>query len=268
MMEPKMLREIGPHKMYLGDCADVLSVLTEPIDVVITSPPYNLGASPWPFLGHWKPGNRTGAGGNSKWKAGYCSGDGASYSEHRDGMPWADYEAWQQLLLTALWSKLSATGAIFYNHKPRVVGTKLWTPQALLPPCVELRQIIVWARPGGINFGPVAMVPTHEWIMLMAKPQFRLASRGVSGMGDVWRMNPEKNAHPAPFPIELPAKCLEAASGSLVCDPFAGSGTTGVAAVNAGRRFVGIEKDRRYFDMACERINAAYAAQINNTRAA
>lgn len=70
-------------------------------------------------------------------------------------------------------------------------------------------------------------------------------------------MNPEKNPHPAPFPVELPSKCLEAASGNIVFDPFMGSGTTGVAAIRAGRQFVGVEKDRRYFEMACRRLEDA-----------
>lgn len=44
-----------------------------------------------------------------------------------------------------------------------------------------------------------------------------------------------------------------------VCDPFMGSGTTGVACVKAGRPFVGIELDETYFNIACERIRKAYA---------
>jgi len=43
----------------------------------------------------------------------------------------------------------------------------------------------------------------------------------------------------------------------FVCDPFMGSGTTGVACMNLGRKFIGIELERKYFDMACERIEAA-----------
>ena len=42
--------------------------------------------------------------------------------------------------------------------------------------------------------------------------------------------------------------------GEIICDPFMGSGTTGVAACKLGRRFIGIEIDARYFDLACQRI--------------
>jgi site-specific DNA-methyltransferase (adenine-specific) len=47
----------------------------------------------------------------------------------------------------------------------------------------------------------------------------------------------------------------------VVLDPYMGSGTTGVAAANLGRRFVGVELERQYFDVACERIEAAYSQQ-------
>jgi modification methylase len=108
-----------------------------------------------------------------------------------------------------------------------------------------------------MNYSPASFVPTHEWILLLAKPAFRLKSKGVSGLGDVWPMRPEKNEHPAPFPIDLPARVLEATAGKTVLDPFMGSGTTGVACARTGRRFIGIEKDRRWFDLACERIDLA-----------
>ena len=47
--------------------------------------------------------------------------------------------------------------------------------------------------------------------------------------------------------------------GGTVLDPFMGSGTTGVAAIQLGRRFIGIEQDKKFFDIACERIAAAVA---------
>jgi len=47
--------------------------------------------------------------------------------------------------------------------------------------------------------------------------------------------------------------------GETILDPFMGSGTTGVACAKMGRKFIGIELDRKYFDVACERITKAYA---------
>lgn len=251
--------QIGDATLYHADCADVLAHVPT-VDLVVTSPPYNLGAAPWARLGHWKPGNKSGSGGRAKWRGGAAGGDGVEYGTHTDAMPWPEYVDWQRRTLSALWARLTDGGAIFYNHKCRVIGSRLWTPQELIPDECELRQIITWARPGGLNYSPVAFVPTSEWVMLIAKPAFRLKSRGVSGLGDVWAMKPARNNHPAPFPIELPAKAIEATTPGIVLDPFMGGGTTGEAAIRAGRKFIGIEKDRVFFDMACKRIRATYSA--------
>lgn len=238
--------------LYLGDCREALP--TVPVaDIAITSPPYNLGSAPWPHLGNWKQGDS--AGGKSKWRNGSDAASGIQYGEHADAMPWVDYVVWQQYMLLLLWGRV--TGAIFYNHKPRVIGAKLWQPTELVPPELTLRQIIIWSRPGGMNFNPTAFVPTHEWILLLAKDEFRLKSRGASGLGDVWAMTPEANDHPAPFPLALPSNVLEATAARSVIDPFMGSGTTGVACVQRNVRFSGIEKDPKWFDLACRRISEA-----------
>lgn len=247
------------QSLFLCDCTKIIPTLPE-VDLVVTSPPYNLGGAPWDRLGHWKPGNKAGSGGRAKWKTG-ASGEGVEYGAHDDAMPWPDYVAWQRQVISALWARLSAGGAIFYNHKPRVIGTKLWTPTELLPPEVELRQIVTWARPGGMNYNLTAFVPTKEWIMVLAKPDFRLKSRGVSGLGDVWTMRPEKNDHPAPFPLDLPAKAIEATGAKRVLDPFMGSGTTGIAAVRAGCEFIGIESNPSFYEMARRRIELAASQQ-------
>lgn len=67
--------------------------------------------------------------------------------------------------------------------------------------------------------------------------------------------------HPTEKPVHLMAEYILNSSqrGETVLDPFMGSGTTGVAAVQSGRKFVGIEIDPKWFDMACERIRSAYA---------
>lgn len=67
-------------------------------------------------------------------------------------------------------------------------------------------------------------------------------------------------------PTQKPVKVLEwamslAPKADTVCDPFMGSGTTGVAANNLGKRFIGVERERQYFDAACERIAAAQAQE-------
>lgn len=64
----------------------------------------------------------------------------------------------------------------------------------------------------------------------------------------------KNGVHPTQKPIELMEWCIAMTVGATVCDPFMGSGTTGVACVRLGRRFIGIEKERKYFDIAVKRI--------------
>jgi DNA modification methylase len=71
----------------------------------------------------------------------------------------------------------------------------------------------------------------------------------------------EKNGHPCPKPIGLMRKIVlrSTLAGETILDPFMGSGTTGVACAKLGRKFIGIEIDPTYFDIACRRIEKAYA---------
>jgi DNA modification methylase len=69
-----------------------------------------------------------------------------------------------------------------------------------------------------------------------------------------------ERVHPTQKPVELLSWCLSLIpAATTVLDPFMGSGTTGIACANLGKRFIGIEADPTYFDVACERIAAAYA---------
>ena len=78
----------------------------------------------------------------------------------------------------------------------------------------------------------------------------------------VWNIAPasaKRVGHPAPFPVELPRRLIELYTfeGDLVLDPFMGAGSTAVAAVQAGRRFVGYDTDESYLDTARARIAEA-----------
>lgn len=76
----------------------------------------------------------------------------------------------------------------------------------------------------------------------------------------VWVCNVEHGEHPTQKPLKLVMDWVAKFTdpGELVLDPFMGSGTTGLACANLGRRFIGIEKDQRYFNLACRRITDAY----------
>lgn len=251
---------IGDATLYLGDCRDILPTLGK-VDLVFTSPPYNLGNT----SGGGMPGKKLGhdaasaglakRGGQGKWSGGALAN---GYGLHDDNMPHAEYVAWQQQLLRGLWALLSDKGAIYYNHKSRVLDGVLVTPLEYNPG-LPIRQIVVWARAGGVNFSPAFYLPTHEWVMILAKPGFRLRDKAASGAGDVWYIPQQSDPeHPAPFPLALPMRALETTSATTVLDPFMGSGTTGIACAKRQRRFVGVELEPRYFDIACRRIEEAY----------
>lgn len=92
-------------------------------------------------------------------------------------------------------------------------------------------------------------------VVTMSKDEFMEATL------DVWELAPESAGrvnHPAPFPVELPLRLIHLYTfeGDLVLDPFMGSGTTAVAAVQAGRHFVGYDTDHEYVKQAEERVEA------------
>jgi hypothetical protein len=87
----------------------------------------------------------------------------------------------------------------------------------------------------------------------------QMASANAAGRSDVltWRTVTE-GRHPCEKPVGLMYELIETMHGESVLDPFLGSGSTGVAAIQLGRPFTGIERDPGYFDIACRRIEQAY----------
>jgi site-specific DNA-methyltransferase (cytosine-N4-specific) len=129
-----------------------------------------------------------------------------------------------------------------------------------------LRSDIIWNKP---NCQPESVKdrPTrcHEYIFLFSKAeQYFYDHDAVRGPNDrnlrtVWDINtqPYPEAHVAMFPPTLVEPCIALGSrvGDLVLDPFIGSGTTGLVALNMGRRFVGVELNPEYAGIAERRIN-------------
>jgi site-specific DNA-methyltransferase (adenine-specific) len=232
--------------LLLGDCLETMAQLpSKSIDLVFTSPPYNLGTTSGGGLKtamHGKWGNASLAHG---------------YKTFGDAMPVDDYVAWQKRVLYECWRLLSDDGAIYYNHKPRVQDGILWTPMEVNPG-LPIRQIVIWKRAGGINFSPTFYLPTHEWIIIFAKPAFRLRDKAASGAKDLWEVAQEMhNPHPAPFPVGLPRIALQTTNAQRVLDPFAGSGSVGVACAELNRDFIGIDIDADYLRQAEMRITEA-----------
>ncbi|MDE2635587.1 MAG: site-specific DNA-methyltransferase [Chloroflexota bacterium] len=212
------------------------------VDVIVTSPPYNIKNS---------TGNGLKNGSGGKWpQAALIEG----YASHDDAMPHDAYVAWQRSCLSAMMRVLTESGAIFYNHKWRVQGGLL-QDRADIVEGFPVRQIIIWQRKGGINFNPGYFLPTYEVIYLIAKPGFRLAPK-ANALGDVWQIPQESNnPHPAPFPVELAQRCVNSTLGKVVLDPFIGSGTTAIAAEIAHRDWIGIDISQEYCELARQRID-------------
>jgi len=105
------------------------------------------------------------------------------------------------------------------------------------------------------------MRPRYEIAILSAGPKGRIIDRSVSDVYSFkWMAGQMQTTdHPAEKPVPLMEHLINhtTAEGQLVVDPFMGSGTTGVAAWNTGRRFIGIERDRHNFETACRRIEEA-----------
>lgn len=231
------------NMFHCGDSLEIMKKMpSESIDLVFTSPPYNLKNSTGNGMSH---NTKTG-----KW-AGAALQNG--YSHHNDQMPHEEYVSWQKACLTEMMRLIKDDGAIFYNHKWRVQAGLLQDRQDIVGD-FPVRQIIIWRRKGGINFNPGYFLPTYEVIYLIAKPNFRLRDK-ANAVGDVWEFKQEmKNEHPAPFPLALAERVISSTNAQVVLDPFSGSGTTAIAAKLLDRDFVGIEISPEYCEMARLRL--------------
>ena len=229
-------------KVHCADCIKFMSDLpSESVGCIVTSPPYNIKNS---------TGNGLKNGSGGKWpKAALLNG----YDVHDDNMPHDLYVQWQRNCLTAMMRVLRPDGVIFYNHKWRVQNGLLQNREDIVSG-FPVRQIIIWKRAGGINFNAGYFLPTYEVIYMIAKPEFKLTP-GANKMTDVWEFPQARgNEHPAPFPVELAQRCIEASPADTVLDPFMGSGTTAIAAIGQGKKWIGVDISPEYCNLANSRI--------------
>ena len=136
-------------------------------------------------------------------------------------------------------------------------------PPDILPIISKGKAAMVW---GGNHF---PLPPNRGWLSWVKPPG--LPSYGTMEL--CWtnlaipcrhlncnRCNGDKEQHPTQKPLRLIEWCLSfAPKAETVLDPFMGSGTTGVACARMGLHFTGIERERKYFDIACRRIEQTYA---------
>jgi len=212
---------IGDCRLILGDCLDVLPMLGT-FDAVVTDPPYGIGESSKNVQSRQRK-----AGGNSKALA-----DQKDYGD----FAWDNQPASPEHIAAML--ACSKSQIIFGGNYFELAPTSCW---------------LVWDKQNGENdFADCELA----WTNLQG------AVRRI-----YWRWNgmirkgQEERFHPTQKPLGVMRWALQhlPKTARTVCDPFMGSATTGVACVRECLSFVGIEKDERYFDIACRRIADAVA---------
>jgi len=133
----------------------------------------------------------------------------------------------------------------------------------------DCRQFIFWSAKADF---PLDYSAIHIWDKTGSKYSAyeRIFERNGGASFLLFRGNPISNplmarfandsfsGHPTQKPVSVIIELLAKDKAQTILDPFMGSGTTGVACANMGRKFTGIERERKYFDIACERIENAY----------
>jgi len=212
------------------------------VDLVVTSPPYNKCA---------KQQNNTKA---VTWNKGRIK-----YDNYNDCMPQEEYEEHQKLVIRECVKLLKVSGSMFYNHKPQIRNHNTIFPHRWLQE-FHIRQMVIWNRKNSPMLEPIRFLPCTEYLFWITKerktPYFNPECFKYS---EVWEISPKPTKeHPAPFPLELVIKVLNAVSdeGFMALDPFFGSGTTAVACEKLGRKWIGIEISEKYCEIAAKRINS------------
>jgi len=205
----------GNVRLYLGDCREIMPTLTD-IDVVITDPPYGLN---FPYR---------------------------SYDDTRENLVNLLADVMPEI------SRIAANAYILCG--PTQIG---------LYPQPEWVCAVTWNTTG--TFGKYGY---NQWTPVLCYGKDLEGFGNVNGMtkGDTLRINggsgvgfqrdDAEKEHTCPKPLNLMKMVVNRYSkpGQIVCDPFMGSGTTGVACAALGRGFVGIEQDSAYYATALERI--------------
>ena len=233
--------EIGPCRLILGDCLTVMPTL-EPVDHVITDPPYE------DSMHVAKKGSR------------WIRTDGHKEMAALDFSSIADI----RVPATREMARLSK-GWLLVFCTPE--GVAAWRDE-IEAAGARYKRAGVWVKPDAApqfnGQGPAMGV--EMIVAAWCGPGHSRWNGG--GKRGVWtcctRLRSREGTHPTEKPAPLIAELVGdfTQEGEIILDPFMGSGTTGVAAVKNGRRFIGIERDPRYFEVARRRIEKALSEDM------
>lgn len=234
-------RQFGTATLYRGDCLDVLPTLA-PVAAMITDPPYGKHV----HTKEWRSKSLAGCG---------VRGTGSAHG----GIDFAHLsEDTAHALMVWAAANVTRWSLMFCDLE----GIDLWR-RAAMQAGLEYVRSCIWDKvDSSPQFTGDRPANSAEAIVCV-HPAGRKAWNGGGrrGVFTCPTNGPNKGSkpHPTTKPLRLMRElvALFTAPGDLVVDPFMGSGTTGIACAQLGRRFVGIELDPRYYEMACERIDRA-----------
>ena len=238
------------NRIYCADSRHLDMIEDDVVDVVICSPPYNVGKN---------------------------------YKNHDDTLPLDEYLQ----LLRDVWTEcrrvMRPGGRICVNvagvDRQPYLPLQSYITQQLIDLGFLMRGEIIWDKAASVGVSTAwgswqspsnpTLRDVHEFILVFCKEQFRLAqTKGETDLiseeftaltRSIWTFPTESAAkvgHPAPFPVELPRRLIKLYSwkGALVLDPFCGSGSTCVAASQLGRLWIGVDTDPAYCELAKRRV--------------
>mgnify|MGYP001584268266 FL=1 len=240
-MQSKLILDSGDIQLWLGNALRLDMLADDSVDLVVTSPNYNLGKM---RTHNWNP----------RW-----------YDQCEDAMPEDEYQNDQILVLKELYRVTKLGGSLALNHKVRHFDYETYHPLTWIAKTPwYLVQEIIWERPGTVNHFNGRFVDETErvyWLFkgMPSKKNPPYFNKECAEWKTIWRIKPENNRdldHPAPFPVSLPYRCIEAFSreNDLILDPYNGSGSTAMAAKMLKRKFVGVDISEKYLEDAKLRL--------------
>lgn len=233
--------------IYNEDCLSALKKIPDgSIDTIVTSPPYNKA--------YWSKNRNMDNGFHTKSRR-------IEYENFDDCMNPDDYNKWQTDVIRECLRVLKPEGSLFYNHIDILSEHNTIHPTFVYQ--FPIKQIIIWNRGNTPKLDVSYFFPITEYIFWIkktqdAKPVFDRSKCFFKK--SVWDILPEQNnSHPAPFPMKLACNCIAGTcgEGGIVLDPFMGSGTTALAALECKCQYIGCELSPQYVKTAEKRIKEA-----------